>query len=152
MIQMENMNKYILLFVIVLFLSLSMACVMEDSTVPAKNDSDIVTTPEHSNQAEPKVEIILFHGTHRCTSCIVMGQWLDEVVHTYYKNEVENGIITFQEVNAETDRTMAAEYGVRYVSVYINREMYPDAFRYGDYDSFVEAIRKKIDLELQNGF
>jgi len=148
---MEDIRKYTLLITIVLLSCLSTACVMENSIEPAKNESEIVTTPEHSNQAEPKVEIILFHGTHRCTSCIVMGQWLDEVVHTYYKDEVENGTITFREVNAETDRKIAAEYGVRSVSVYINREMYPDAFGYGDYDSFVEAISKKIDVELQNG-
>lgn len=151
-IQMKDMNKHILLIVIVLLSGLSMACVMEESPLPDKNDSAIVTTPRHSNQTEPEVEIILFHGTRKCTSCIVVGQWLDEVVHTYYKDEVGSGTITFREVNAEIDRKMAAEYGVRYVSVYINHEMYPDAFRYyGDHDRFVEAVRKKIDEELQNG-
>ncbi|MEA1908228.1 MAG: hypothetical protein U9N43_04265 [Euryarchaeota archaeon] len=153
-----NKNKYILLVAIVLLSSMSMACVTEEDAVPAKNNSIIATTTtirdsiSNETQTEPAVEIILFHGTRRCTSCIVTGQLLDEVVHTHYSGEVANGTITFREVNAETDRKLAAEYGVRYVSVYINHEIYPDAFTYtNDHDRFVEEMRKKIDEELQNG-
>jgi hypothetical protein len=77
---------------------------------------------------------------------------LNEVLHTYYSGEVENGTITFREVNAETDRKTAVEYGVRYVSVYINHEIYPDALaNYADPDRFAEEMRKKIDEALLNG-
>ncbi|MHC1574780.1 MAG: hypothetical protein ACXQTY_03105 [Candidatus Methanogasteraceae archaeon] len=141
---------------IVLLSSLSMACVTEDDAAPDKNGSANVVTPELSenkeNQTEPAVEIILFHGTTRCTSCIATGQLMDEVLHTYYSCEIENGTITFREVNAETDRKTAAEYGVRYVSVYVNHEIYPDALAYSDdHDHFVEVMRKKINEELLNG-
>jgi len=152
-----NKNKYILLVAIVLLSSLSMACVTEEDSVPAKNDSTIATTPapyeSKESQNEPAVEIILFHGTSRCTSCIVTGQLLDGVLHTYYSGEVNNGTITFREVNAETDRKTAAEYGVRYISsVYINHEIYPDAFKYyADPDRFAEEMRKEIDEALLNG-
>jgi len=151
-----NKSKYILLVAIVLLSSLSMACVMEDDSSPDKNDSANVITPgdfeSKENQTEPAVEIILFHGTRRCTSCIVTGQLLDEVLHTYYSGEVGNGTITFREVNAETDRKTAAEYGVRSISVYINHELYPDAFKYyADPDRFAEEMRKKIDEALLNG-
>ena len=151
-----NRNKYILLVAIVLLSSMSMACVTEDDAAPDKGGSANVVTPGDSeskdSQTEPAVEIILFHGTRRCTSCIVTGQLLNEVLHTYYSGEVENGTITFREVNAETDRKAAAEYGVRYVSVYINHERYPDALaNYADPDRFAEEMRKKIDEALLNG-
>ena len=151
-----NENKYILLVAIVLLSSLSMSCVTEDDAAPARNGSANVVTPEDSEskeiRTESAVEIVLFHGTRRCTSCIVTGQLLDEVLHTYYSCEVENGTITFREVNAETGRKTAAEYGVRYVSVYINHELYPDALTYyADPDRFVEEMRKKIDEALLNG-
>ena len=151
-----NKSKYILLVAIVLLSSLSMACVTEDDSPADKNGSANVVTPgdfeSKENQTEPAVEIILFHGTTRCTSCIVTGQLLDEVLHTYYSGEVGNGTITFREVNAETDRKTAAEYGVRYVSVYINHEIYTDAFKYyADPDRFAEEMRKKIDEALLNG-
>ncbi|PXF61005.1 MAG: hypothetical protein C4B59_06570 [Candidatus Methanogaster sp.] len=151
-----NRNKYILLVAIVLLSSMSMACVTEDDAAPDKGGSANVVTPGDSeskeSQTEPAVEIILFHGTRRCTSCIVTGQLLNEVLHTYYSGEVENGTITFREVNAETDRKTAAEYGVRYVSVYINHEIYPDALaNYADPDRFAEEMRKKIDEALLNG-
>jgi len=83
--------------------SLSMACVMEEDTVPAK--------PEHPSETEPVVEIILFYGTHRCTGCINVGKWTEEVVHTYYEDEVGDGTVMFQEINAETNPKIAAEYG-----------------------------------------
>ena len=151
-----NKNKYILFVAIVLLASLSMACVTVEDPEPAGNGSATVATPGDSEskeiRTEPAVEIVLFHGTRRCTSCIVTGQLLDEVLHTYYSGEVENGTITFREVNAETDRKTAAEYGVRYVSVYINHEIYPDAFKYYvDPDRFAEEMRKKIDEALLNG-
>lgn len=151
-----NRNKYILLVAIVLLSSMSMACVTEDDAAPDKGGSASVVTPGDSeskdSQTEPAVEIILFHGARRCTSCIVTGQLLNEVLHTYYSGEVENGTITFREVNAETDRKTAVEYGVRYVSVYINHEIYPDAFKYYvDPDRFAEGMRKKIDEALLNG-
>ena len=151
-----NKNKYILFVAIVLLASLSMACVTVEDPEPDGNGSATVATPGDSEskeiQTEPAVEIVLFHGTRRCTSCIVTGQLLDEVLHTYYSGEVENGTITFREVNAETDRKTAAEYGVRYVSVYINRELYPDALTYyADHDRFAEGMRKKIDEALLNG-
>jgi len=90
-----NRNKYILLVAIVLLSSMSMACVTEDDAAPDKGGSASVATPGDSeskeSQTEPAVEIILFHGTRRCTSCIVTGQLLNEVLHTYYSGEVENG-------------------------------------------------------------
>ncbi|HDN65590.1 MAG TPA: hypothetical protein ENF23_04750 [Methanosarcinales archaeon] len=148
--------KNILLVAVVLLSILSMACIMEDDATPDMNGSAITTTPEPSkineNQTEPAVEIVLFHGTRRCTSCIATGQLLEEVLHTYYSGEVVNGTITFREVNAEIDRKTAAEYGVRYVSVYINHELYSDALKYyNDPDRFAEEMRKKIDEALLNG-
>jgi hypothetical protein len=126
---MKNINKNgcILLVVIVLLSTLSMACITEEEAAPVENAPVIATTTttgdlkSDGNQTEPAVEIILFHGTRRCTSCTVTGQLLDEVLHTYYKDEVENGTITFREVNAEIDRKMAAEYGVRYQWHYLKK-------------------------------
>ncbi len=157
MIRMKDMNKCVLFIVVVLLSSMSMACVTRENVAPAapaESESAITTATiqEHPDHTIPVVEIILFHGTHRCTSCTNVGKWTGEVVHTYYEDAVENGTITFQEINAETNQRMAAEYGVRYVSLYINHEIYPDAFAYSeDHDRFVEAMRKKIDEELLNG-
>ena len=124
----------------------------DQDTIPATPEARQLDGAYAGFQPKPAVEIILFHGTRRCNSCIVTGQLLDEVLHTYYSGEVANGTITFREVNAETDRKTAAAYGVRYVSVYINHEIYPDALTYyADHDRFVDEMRKKIDEALLNG-
>ena len=112
-----NKNKYILLVTLVLLSSLSMTCVTIDDPVPAENDSATVTAPEHSNRTEPKVEIVLFHGTRRCTGCINVGKWTEEVLHTYYEDELADGTVMFQEINMQTNPKMVAEYGVKFVSL-----------------------------------
>ncbi len=81
-------NKHILLVAIVLFSSMSMACVTKDDPVPDKNGSATVVAPGDSEsndrQTGPAVEIVLFHGTRRCTGCIVTGQLLDEVLQSIH--------------------------------------------------------------------
>ncbi len=109
--------------------------------------------PEGSHSPEnagAKVEIILFHGTSQCISCENVGQWTQEVLQTYYGDEVEQGLITYRDVNAQTNPELVMRYNVRYVSLYINGEMYSEAFEYSDsHDAFVGVLRQKIDAELK---
>jgi len=104
-------------------------------------------SPENTSA---KVEIILFHGASQCISCENVGQWTQEVLQTYYGDEVEQGLITYRDVNAQTNPVLVMRYNVQYVSLYINGEMYPVAFEYSDnHDAFVGVLRQKIDAELK---
>lgn len=60
-----------------------------------------------------KLEIIHFHGTSQCYSCITVGNYAEETVNTYFKEELENGIIEFKHINGELsqNKELVFKYG-----------------------------------------
>lgn len=68
-----------------------------------------------------KVEIIHFHGTHQCSSCIAVGDLADETVETYFKAELLTGKVTFQHINGELpeNKALVEKYGVTSASLWI---------------------------------
>ncbi|MCX6773910.1 MAG: nitrophenyl compound nitroreductase subunit ArsF family protein, partial [Candidatus Micrarchaeota archaeon] len=48
-----------------------------------------------------KVEVIHFHATNQCYSCITVGKYAEETVNTYFSEELKNGKITFAHVNID---------------------------------------------------
>ena len=71
--------------------------------------------------AVQKVEIIHFHGTHQCYSCITVGDYAEETVNRYFAQELATGRVTFAHVNAELpeNRELAEKYGVTGASLWI---------------------------------
>lgn len=74
-----------------------------------------------------KVEVIHFHGTHQCYSCITVGDYAGETVNRYFAREMAEGKVTFAHVNAELPENweLAEKYGVASASLWIG--VYDDA-------------------------
>ncbi|MCX6776117.1 MAG: nitrophenyl compound nitroreductase subunit ArsF family protein [Candidatus Micrarchaeota archaeon] len=68
-----------------------------------------------------KVEIIHFHGTHQCNSCITVGNYAQETINTYFADELKSGKVTFAHINAELpeNQELVAKYGVTSASLWI---------------------------------
>lgn len=68
-----------------------------------------------------KLEIYHFHGTNQCTSCITLGDHAEDTVNTYFTEELENGIIVFDHINAQLpkNRDVAIKYGVTGSSLWL---------------------------------
>jgi hypothetical protein len=68
-----------------------------------------------------KLEIIHFHGTHQCYSCITVGQYAEETVNTYFADEVKSGKITFAHLNGELpeNQELVNKYGVTSASLWL---------------------------------
>ncbi len=47
------------------------------------------------------VELYHFHGNHQCYSCVKLGEMAEEVVNTYYQDEIASGKLKFGHINAE---------------------------------------------------
>ncbi|MFO8068090.1 MAG: nitrophenyl compound nitroreductase subunit ArsF family protein [Bacteroidales bacterium] len=60
---------------------------------------NVVASPNDINIE--KLEIYHFHGTNQCYSCITMGDYAEATVNTYFKDELEKGIIVFDHINGE---------------------------------------------------
>lgn len=85
------------------------------------------TDPKPASYAEAdgltiqKIEVIHFHGTNQCTSCILLGQYAEETVNTYYSKELESGKVTFDHVNYDLpeNNELVVKYGVTGSSLWL---------------------------------
>lgn len=68
-----------------------------------------------------KIEVIHFHGTHQCNSCIMVGKLAEETINTYFADELKSGKISFTHLNAELPENLdkVKKYGVRSASLWI---------------------------------
>ena len=68
-----------------------------------------------------KVEVIHFHGTQQCASCIAVGDLAEKTVNTYFSEELESGKVTFAHINAELaiNKDLVTKYGVNSASLWI---------------------------------
>lgn len=68
-----------------------------------------------------KIEVIHFHGTNQCSSCIAVGDLAEETINTYFSDELKSEKITFQHLNAELSENynLAKKYGVTGSSLWI---------------------------------
>jgi len=110
---MKLFTKFIILSVIFSIVLIS-GCVNNDQKV---NESAYTNTSSNVK----KVEIIHFHGTNQCSSCIAVGKFAEETVNTYFSDELESGKITFAHINAELpiNKDQVSKYGVNSASLWI---------------------------------
>lgn len=110
-------KQTILLIIVVSLLILASGCINSKVDNAAAN---AISKPKISSDVE-KVEIIHFHGTHQCYSCITVGQYAEETVSTYFAEEVKDGKVSFAHVNGELpeNRELAMKYGVTGSSLWI---------------------------------
>ncbi len=68
-----------------------------------------------------KVEVIHFHGTHQCYSCITVGDYAEETVNTFFSDELESGRVVFMHINGELPENQEAvqKYGATGSSLWI---------------------------------
>ena len=110
---MKIFTKFIILSVIFSIVLIS-GCVDNDQKA---NESAYTNT---SSSVE-KVEIIHFHGTNQCSSCIAVGALAEKTVNTYFSDELESGKITFAHINTELaiNKDLVTKYGVNSASLWI---------------------------------
>jgi hypothetical protein len=68
-----------------------------------------------------KLEIYHFHGTNQCYSCITVGDYAEETVNTYFKEELDKGIIVFDHINGQLPEhnDLVMKYGATGSSLWI---------------------------------
>jgi len=69
-----------------------------------------------------KIEVIHFHGTNQCFSCIKVGEYALKTIEEKFKEEKEKGIIIFKEINSdlEENKEIVERYKARGSSLFIN--------------------------------
>ena len=98
--------------------------VESETSLETGEGSFVGPIPQPGAEASPpprKVEVIHFHGTHQCYSCVTVGQYAEETINTYFSKEVSEGKLSFAHINAELpeNREKAAQYGATGSSLWI---------------------------------
>ena len=87
-------------------------------TIPKYFTSNVIANTDTDIE---KIEIIHFHGTNQCYSCITMGNLAEETINIYFQEELKSGKITFQHLNAELpeNKDKTIKYGATGSSLWI---------------------------------
>jgi hypothetical protein len=94
-----------------------------------------------------KIEVIHFHGTNQCSSCIAVGDLAEETINTYFSDELKSGKITFQHLNAELSENynLAKKYGVTGSSLWIGTYYTDEIFKKEENINVWYKINNKAD-------
>ena len=86
--------------------------------------SENVKAGYSSNQIQPadKIEVVHFHGTQQCTSCIAVGNFAQKTIIEKFPEEFKSGKIVFKEINAELteNKDIVIKYQARGSSLFVN--------------------------------
>jgi len=97
----------------------------DQSNATGKSVSDLSTSQAQTSEQRTinidKLEIYHFHGTHQCTSCTAVGALAEATVNTYFKDELDKGIIVFDHINGDLpeNRDLVMKYGATGSSLWL---------------------------------
>lgn len=69
-----------------------------------------------------KIEVVHFHGTHQCWSCITVGEYALKTIKDKFPEEYKSGKIIFKDINGELpeNRDIVMKYQARGSSLFVN--------------------------------
>jgi len=156
---MKLFDRFIVLSVIFSVILIS-GCVNNGQKTIENNSSAEYTSTSFNVE---KVEIIHFHGTHQCYSCITVGSLAEETVNTYFSEELKSGKVTFAHVNAELpeNRELVLKYNVTsaslWIGVYDNNGFHPEQnvnvwYKINNKDDYMSYLKGIIENRLSGDF
>ncbi len=69
-----------------------------------------------------KIEVVHFHATQQCWSCITVGEYALKTIKEKFPEEYKNGTIVFRDINGELpeNKDMVVKYQARGSSLFVN--------------------------------
>lgn len=120
------MKKTIILPFLLLILSLT-ACANNEAVNNTKNTNKI----NYANQVSQveivadNIEVIHFHGTQQCWSCITVGEYALKTIQEKFPEEYANGTIIYKDINGELpeNKDIVIKYQAAGSSLFVNAIM-----------------------------
>lgn len=124
------------------------------------NQSSNVNLNLETKPKADKIEIIYFHSTARCASCITLEEYLNEAVDDFFQDEIASGKVSFQKVNVDLpeNKELAKKFQAVSSSLKIN-EIYEGndhieedsrVWRYlGDKEALKNYLQNRIESRLK---
>lgn len=92
------------------------------SQVLSSTQNSPTTPPPVSVIPADKVEVVHFHGTHQCWSCITVGEYALKTIKEKFPEEYASGKIVFKEINGELkeNQEIVMKYQAGGSSLFVN--------------------------------
>ena len=106
-------------------LSFLLGLILFSSGCVSQSTSNSITLTNVSNSSFvsgiDKVEVIHFHATRQCYSCITIGKYAEETMNTYFADELKSGKVSFAHINVDLpeNKELATKYGAAGASLWI---------------------------------
>ena len=122
------------------------------------------TSPNPDSTLAPSidngVEVVYFHRTHRCYSCIYAGDGVEYTINTYFEDELADGELAFMTIDVQDDANSAIidKYGAYTSSLYMNKvvngvdnieNIIGIWFYIGKDQEFVDFVKSEIEERLE---
>ncbi len=86
----------------------AMACTHTQSSQQESNETDSQKTV---------VEVLYFHGTQRCATCVAIESNTQELINTQFADNLQNGTLVFKSVDISENEALADKYEVTWSSL-----------------------------------
>ena len=74
-------------------------------------------TAENEPTKKNVVEVLYFHGTQRCATCMAIEKNTKELLEVTYKEPMENGKLVFRSMDITKEKSLAEKYEVSWSSL-----------------------------------
>ena len=96
------MNKRIIISIIIAILVVVIAVIAKNNGQQSDINSVDKLASENSDAIHAeKIEVVHFHGTRQCWSCVTVGEYALKTIQDKFPEEYKNGTIVFMDINIE---------------------------------------------------
>jgi hypothetical protein len=160
-----NHSRIFLFFfsgILILSLSMLLGCSSQLADGMAENavsSTSTILQGRENTIAIDKLEVFHFHATRQCYSCITVGNYAEETINTFFKDELDQGIIIFKHIDNQLPENQddVVKYGVTgsslWLGTYKGDEFTPEQnvqvwYKIGDKQSYMDYLRDVIESKL----
>ena len=107
--------------IILIIFSINSSSTKESSIIESQNPEQEKLTADNKKIAQ-KIEVVHFHATQQCISCITVGEYALKKIKERFPEEYANGTIVFKEINGELKENsdMVMRYKATGSSLFVN--------------------------------
>jgi UDP-N-acetylmuramyl tripeptide synthase len=90
----------------------------------AQVSDNLISKTQKSEEKQPaeKIEVVHFHATQQCWSCITVGEYALKTIKEKFPEEYKNGTIVFKDINGELpkNKDIVIKYQAGGSSLFVN--------------------------------
>lgn len=124
-----NKKTIIISTVVIVIFALIYFGVKSKDTIPSGSEISVSATNNSQGSSAiqsvipaDKIEVVHFHATQQCWSCITVGEYALKTIKEKFPDEYASGKITYKDVNGDLveNRDLIIKYQARGSSLFVN--------------------------------